>query len=59
MNSATLKALAFKSGKLTVTDGTHTDVLTIKGLTTVTLALTNFSVLGSDGHGGTMIGFHT
>ena len=59
MNAATLKALTYVAGKtsgtLTVKDGTHTSAIIFGGKTT---ALTNFTVIGSDGHGGTLIGFH-
>jgi hypothetical protein len=60
MNSATLKALTYaagkSSGKLTVNDGTHTAIITFSG---AGLALHNFTVIGSDGHGGTLIDFHS
>jgi len=58
MNSATLKALVYKagasSGVLTVQDGTHTAAITFESKT---LTSSNFTVIGSDGHGGTSIGF--
>lgn len=58
MNSATLKALTFSSGKLGVSDGVHSSSIVVQGLTGVTLTAGNFTVLGSDGNGGTVIGFH-
>ena len=54
MNSATLQALTYASNHLTVKDGTHTSVIGFNTTETVS----NFTVLGSDGHGGTLIGFH-
>ena len=58
MNSATLKALTFSGGKLGASDGTHTDAITVKAVGTGTLTVGNFVVLGTDGHGGTLIGWH-
>jgi hypothetical protein len=48
----------FASGKLTVTNGSVTDTLTVKGVTGTTHTLNNFTVIGSDGNGGTLIGWH-
>jgi hypothetical protein len=60
MNSATLMALSFATSKtagtLTVSDGTHTAAL---NFSTTSLALHNFTVAGSDGHGGTLIDWHS
>ena len=60
MNSASLKALMYTAGKtsgiLTVGDGTHTSQITFSGTAT---QLHDFTVVGSDGHGGTLIDFHT
>jgi hypothetical protein len=60
MNAATLKALAYtdssKTGTLTVQDGTHSAAIIFS---TGTLSLANFTVLGADGHGGTLIGYQT
>ena len=60
VNSATLKMLAYTAGKtsgaLTVSDGTHTSTITFGGATT---HLANFTIGGSDGHGGTLIDFHS
>ena len=58
MNSSSLKALTFSGGKLGVSDGTHTDAITVKAVGTATLTVGNFVVLGTDGHGGTLIGWH-
>ena len=58
MNATSLKALKYAAGKLTVTDGTHTAAIAIHGLAGTTLTLSNFSTLGTDGHGGSLIGYH-
>jgi hypothetical protein len=47
------------AGKLTIGNGSQSDTLTVKGVTGVTLAATNFTVIGSDGNGGTLIGWHS
>ncbi len=58
MNSATLHALSYKTvgttGTLTVTDGTHTSAIVFESNA---LTLSDFTVIGSDGHSGTLIGF--
>ena len=60
LNAATLQTLAYTAGKtsgtLTVKDGTHTAAIVFSGSTT---ALHNFTVIGSDGHGGTLIDWHS
>jgi hypothetical protein len=43
------------SGKLTVSDGTHTATITFKG----NFASHNFGTLTTDGHGGALIGYHS
>jgi hypothetical protein len=58
VNSATLLPLTYASGKLTVSDGTDKSVFTVKGTTGVTLTLASFTVVGNDGHGGTLIDWH-
>ena len=59
MNNSSLKPLMYTPGKtsgvLTIGDGTHTSQITFSGSTT---QLHNFTVVGSDGHGGTFINFH-
>ena len=52
--AANLHALTFSSGTLGVTDGTASAAINFTG----NVALSNFSVIGSDGHGGTLLGFH-
>ena len=59
MNAGTLKALKFAGGKLIVADGTHTATLTVSGTGGSTLSVSNFVTLGADGHGGTLIGYHS
>jgi hypothetical protein len=56
MNSSTLNALGFTAGTLSVTDGTHSSAIVFS---TSGLTLSNFTVAGSDGHGGTLIDFHS
>ena len=55
MNSATIQPLAFNTGTetLTVTDGTHTSNIKFIGGYT----LSDFAVVGSDGHSGTLVGY--
>jgi filamentous hemagglutinin len=43
------------SGKLTVSDGTHTATIAFKGNFTTT----NFGTLSTDGHGGSLIAYHS
>ena len=52
--AASLHALSFASNTLSVTDGTTSSAIKFA----TGQALHNFTVLGSDGHGGTLIGFH-
>ncbi len=56
MANATIRTYA--ASKLTVGNGSLTDTITIKGVTGTTLAIGNFTVIGSDGSGGTLIGWH-
>jgi hypothetical protein len=55
INAANVHALTFSANTLGVTDGTTSTAIKF----TTGLALSNFSVLGSDGHGGILIGYHT
>ena len=52
--AANLHALTFASGRLGVTDGTASAAITFTG----TVALSNFTIIGSDGHGGTLLRYH-
>ena len=52
--AANLHALTFASGRLGVTDGTASATITFTG----TVALSNFTIIGSDGHGGTLLRYH-
>ena len=52
--AANLHPLTFASGTLDVTDGTTLAAISFTGA----VALSNFTVLGSDGHGGTLLGYH-
>ncbi len=56
VSAATIHALSFASNTLTVTDGTNTSAIKFAPSQA---ALHNFAVLGTDGNGGTLIGYHT
>jgi hypothetical protein len=49
----------FAGGKLTVGNGSLSDTLAVKGVTGTTLSIANFTVIGQDGSGGTLIGWHS
>ena len=55
LSPATAKITGFAAGKLSVTDGTHKATIAFTG----TLAAHNFTVIGTDGQGGTLFGYHT
>lgn len=58
LNAATLQPLSYAKGQLLLSDGSASGSVSIFGVTGTKLTAANFAVLGSDGHGGVLIGWH-